>query len=187
MLWFSIIKTDGGSAGHFAQLYDFQVSEWKYLMGFITRLVLLEFRRWWKEEHSVLKRSSPDISEDQGLITFSCKVKDEEPWDPAILSWHKTYVLLVATEAMIRLLEAGKKRSVFWIYMFKQHRKGNLVTNHRLYPSYYPVSQMLLVIHSSCWYGAAGWEGGYKARGMTLICLITPMPVICTFIKVHSV
>ena len=44
MLWFSIIKTDGGSAGHFAQLYGFQVSEWKYLMAFITRLVLLEIK-----------------------------------------------------------------------------------------------------------------------------------------------
>lgn len=126
MLWFSIIKTDGGSAGHFARLYDFQVSEWKYLMGFITRLVLLEFRRWWKEEHSVLKRSSPDISEDQGLITFSCKVKNEEPWDPAVLSWHKTYVLLVATEAMIRLLEARKKEAFSEYTCLNSTEKGIL-------------------------------------------------------------
>lgn len=79
MLWLSTVKTDGGSAGHFAWLYGFQVSERKYLMSFITRLVLLEIGRWWKEECSVLKRSSHDISEDWGLITFSCKVKNEEP------------------------------------------------------------------------------------------------------------
>lgn len=74
MLWFSIIKTDGGSAGCFAWLYGFQVSEEKYLMAFITSLVLLEGGRWWKEKCSVLKGCSLDISEDQGLITFSCKV-----------------------------------------------------------------------------------------------------------------
>lgn len=75
MLWFSIIKTDGGSAGRFAWLYGFQVSEWKYLMAFIAGPVSLESGRWWREEYSMLKRSSHDISEGWGLITFSCKVK----------------------------------------------------------------------------------------------------------------
>lgn len=45
MIWFSFIKTDGGSAGHFVWLYGFQVSEWKYLIDFITGLVLLGTER----------------------------------------------------------------------------------------------------------------------------------------------
>jgi hypothetical protein len=41
----SITKTDGGSAGYFARSCGFQVSECKYLMIFITRLVLFEIER----------------------------------------------------------------------------------------------------------------------------------------------
>lgn len=51
----------------------------KILNGFYHRTGFVgECGRWWKEECSVLKRSSHDVPEDWGLSTLSCEVKDEE-------------------------------------------------------------------------------------------------------------
>lgn len=63
-----------------------------------------------KEERPKLKSFSPDISGDWGLITFSCEVKDEEPWDSSVFSWHEKYVLFVATVATIRLKKKTTKQ-----------------------------------------------------------------------------
>lgn len=47
----------------------------KILNGFYHKTGFVgECGRWWKKECSMLKRSSHDILEDWGLITFSCKV-----------------------------------------------------------------------------------------------------------------
>lgn len=43
--------------------------------------------------------------------------KDGELWDAAVLSWHKKYVLLVATVAMIRLLKDRKHKKFLNIHV----------------------------------------------------------------------